>query len=392
MKYVVIIGDGMADFPLEEIGGKTPLMCSKKPYMDMMARRGLCGKVVTVPDGYPPQSDVACMSLFGYDPRIYYTGRAPIELYGMGLEMEDSDVAYRCNLVYIENGKMVDYSGGHVSNEEARELIEALNQGIGKDEVKFYFGLGYRNIMVWKDGNDSPKTFPPHDIQGKEISQFLPEGEGSDFLKDLMKKANEVLIEHRVNELRGKKGLNPVNSIWLWGQGRKANLEPFQSKFGLKGATVCAVNLIKGISRLGGLFTPEVEGATGYLDTDYLAKGKKAIELLDEFDLVYVHVEAPDEASHEGKIEEKIRAIESIDEKIVGPIYEKWGKSARFLITTDHFTPIRLRTHYGSPTPFVIYQYGMDFDNQISGYDESIKGETVSAQSLLSLFFGKMNP
>lgn len=389
MKYVVIIGDGMADFPLEERGGKTPLMCSRKPYMDMMAKKGICGKVITIPNGFPPGSDIACMSLFGYDPQIYYTGRAPIELYGMGLEMSEDDVAYRCNLVYIENGVMADYSGGHVSNEEAKELIEALNTHIGEEGVIFYLGLGYRNIMVWQNGKDSPKTVPPHDIQGKEINPFLPEGEGSDFLIEVMNRASKILKGHWVNRLRSVRGLKPVNSIWLWGQGKRARFESFESKFGLKGATVCAVNLIKGISRLGGLFTPYVHGATGYLDTDYYAKGKKAIELLSEFDVVYVHVEAPDEASHEGKIDEKIRAIESIDEKIVGQIYEAYSKDTRFLITTDHFTPIKLRTHYASPTPFVIYEDGMENDNPHSGYDETIEGQTLTAEDLLSVFFRK---
>ncbi|MCX7857518.1 MAG: cofactor-independent phosphoglycerate mutase [Deltaproteobacteria bacterium] len=396
MKFLVLIGDGMGDFPLKELDGKTPLMVAKKPYMDMMASRGVCGKVITVPEGYPPGSDIACMSLFGYDPKKYYTGRAPIEFYGMGHEMGKDDVAFRCNLVYLDkkNNKwlMGDYSGGHISKEEAISLISSLNEGIKEESVSFFPGLGYRNIMLWKNGKWMIESVPPHDIQGQEIEGYLPKGEGSNFLIEIMEKAKKILSEHKVNIERRKKGLIPANAIWLWGQGKKADFLPFKERFGLSGATVCAVDLIKGISRLAGFFTPHVEGATGYLDTDYSAKAKKAIELLSDFDVVYIHVEAPDEASHEGKIDEKIKAIENIDSKILGPIYEQKKGELRFLIVTDHFTPISLKTHYASPTPFVIFDERMGNTSSISKYDENLSETIYSPDDLLYKFFTKDIP
>lgn len=396
MKYLVLIGDGMGDFPLNELGGKTPLMVAKKPYMDMMARKGFCGKVITVPEGYPPSSDIACMSLFGYDPQRYYTGRAPIEFYGMGHEMDEEDVAFRCNLVYItendDHSIMGDYSGGHVSKEEAIALISSLNEHIGDDSIAFFPGLGYRNIMLWKNGKWMIKTTPPHDIQGKEIKEFLPKGDGSSFLIELMERAKEILSQHEVNRERIKKGLPPANCIWLWGQGRRAKFIPFKEKFNLSGATVCAVDLIKGISRLAGFFTPYVEGATGYVDTDFRGKAKKAIELLSDFDVVYIHVEAPDEASHEGKMEEKIKAIENIDSKILGPIYEEKGDEIRFLIVTDHLTPITLKTHYAAPTPFVIFDKRMNYENLNLIYSEMLSERVYNAEELLRIFFSKDLP
>jgi 2,3-bisphosphoglycerate-independent phosphoglycerate mutase len=393
MKYLILIGDGMGDFPLEELGGKTPLMVARKPYMDMMAKRGFCGKVVTVPQGYPPGSDIACMSLFGYDPKKYYTGRAPIEFYGMGHEMEKDDVAFRCNLVYLEGDEdnlvMGDYSGGHISKEEASTLMSSLNESIGDGRILFFPGLGYRNIMIWKNGEWRMESTPPHDIQGKRISGFLPKGEGSSFLVRIMDRAREVLSQHEINKERLRRGLRPANSIWLWGQGKRADFVPFSEKFNLSGATVCAVDLVKGISRLAGLFTPYVEGATGYLDTNFGAKAKKAIELLSLFDVVYVHVEAPDEASHEGKIEEKIRSIERIDSEILGPIYEEKGDELRFLIVTDHLTPISIRTHYAQPTPFVIYDKKMGYENENVTYNEFLSDRVYEPEHLLSILFSK---
>lgn len=396
MKYLILIGDGMGDFPQKELGGKTPLSVAKKPYMDMMAKHGIVGKVVTVPDGFPPGSDIACMSLFGYDPRKFYTGRAPIEFYGMGHEMDKNDVAFRCNLVYLvcEEDRVImgDYSGGQISKAEAIALISTLNEKLKDEEITFFPGLGYRNIMLWKNGKWRMKTFPPHDIQGKEILNFLPEGDGSAFLIRIMENARKILTEHEINRERVKKGLLPANSIWLWGQGKKAEFTKFSEKFNLSGATVCAVDLIKGISRLAGLFTPHVEGATGYIDTDFGAKARKAIELLGEVDVVYVHVEAPDEASHQGNLEEKIRMIENIDSKILGPIYEEMGDEIRFLIVTDHYTPIHLKTHYAHPTPFVIFDKTMKYENSEGIYSEMVAGPVYTAEELLSIFFSKNKP
>ncbi|MCX8110739.1 MAG: cofactor-independent phosphoglycerate mutase [Syntrophorhabdaceae bacterium] len=390
MKYVVIIGDGMADFPIEKLQGKTPLMVAKKPYMDMMAREGICGNVKTIPDGFPPGSDVAGMSLFGYDPARYYTGRAPIEAYGMGIEMGETDVAFRCNMVNIGSSGgeaiMEDYSGGQVSTEEAKIFIELLNKNIGGKEFEFFPGVGYRHIMIWRDGKWEMTTTPPHDITKKPIAGYLPNGDGADRLIELMELSKGLFKDHHVNIKRKASNKLPVNSVWLWGQGKKASFPLFYDRFRLKGATVAAVDLIKGISSLAGFDRPFVKGATGYIDTDYRAKAKKAIELLDDYDIVYIHVEAPDEASHSGNLEEKIGAIENIDSKIVGPLYEAMSRDTRFMIVTDHATPISLKTHYACPVPFAIYDKGRPRKGCASGFSEAIEGDILDGEGLVRLF------
>ncbi len=390
MKYVVIIGDGMADFPLHELGGKTPLMVAKKPYMDMMAREGFCGKVLTIPEGFPPGSDVACMSIFGYNPSHYYTGRAPIEAYGMGIELGEEDVAYRCNLVYLkflhDKTLMGDYSGGHITTEEARILIEDLNKGIGNNKFSFFPGISYRHIMVWKGGKWEMSTTPPHDITEKEILPYLPAGQGADTIISLMNDAQRMLTEHPLNKKRVGNGKIPANSIWLWGQGKKSHFPSFKDKYNVKGATVTAVDLVKGISSLIGFDTPLVEGATGYIDTDYRAKAEKALELLKDHDIVYIHIEAPDEASHNGSIEEKIKAIESIDRDVVGKIFDKVGDIVQFLIVTDHATPISLKTHYACPVPFVVFSKNNTQNGCHSGYDERAGDKVYNGEELVELF------
>jgi 2,3-bisphosphoglycerate-independent phosphoglycerate mutase len=387
MKYVVIIGDGMADFPIDELGGRTPLMVAHKPYMDMMAREGFCGKVVTIPDGFPSGSDVACMSIFGYSPTKYYTGRAPIEASGMGISMRDGDVAFRCNLVYLDvhpdKTLMGDYSGGHITTEEARLLMEDLSRQLGSEEFAFFAGISYRHIMLWKDGVWEMSSTPPHDITGKEILGYLPSGKGADKLISLMMDSRRILETHQVNRKRERAGKYPANSIWLWGQGKRASFPLFKNRYHLEGAAVTAVDLVKGISSQVGFDSPFVEGATGYLDTDYGAKARKTLELLESHDIVYVHVEAPDEASHEGNVKEKITAIERIDRDVVGMIFESVGAGVRFLIVTDHATPISLKTHYAMPVPFVIYEKGVVGNGCQSGYDERAGDRLFDGEALV---------
>jgi 2,3-bisphosphoglycerate-independent phosphoglycerate mutase len=389
VKYLVVIGDGMADFPIDELGGKTPLMAAHKPNMDRCAREGFCGQVITVPPGFPPGSDVAGMSLFGYDPAECYTGRAPIEAYAMGVDLEASDVAFRCNLVYLDvRGPKVlmgDYCADHITTEEAKRLVEDFASAAGGDEFRFFPGVSYRHIMRWKNGIADMVTTPPHDITEKEVIDYLPQGKGADRLIRLMSDSQIFLKDHPVNRKRIDRGLLPANSIWLWGQGKKPHFPTFKEKFGVTGAVVAAVDLIKGIGALAGFATPVVEGATGYLDTDYSAKARCAIELLDRHDVVYIHVEAPDEASHEGKLHEKIRAIENIDEKVVGYLLEHVGLNTRIMIVTDHATPLTMRTHYACPVPFAIFQKSRNL-GQDGTYDEKNTGQVLSGEQLITLF------
>lgn len=388
MKYIVVIGDGMADFPLDELGGKTPLMAAHKPIMDKMAREGVCGKVVTVPNGFSPGSDVATMSIFGYDPAKYYTGRAPIEAAGMGIEMGEDDVAFRCNLVHLAEmaGKTImgDYSGGHITTEEARILIESLNKKIGGGSFRFFPGMSYRHIMIWKGGKWQMHTTPPHDISGKSIETHLPAGDGADAALDLMHKSWNILGEHRLNEDRVNAGKLPANSIWLWGQGKKTRMPAFKDRFHINGATVAAVDLVKGVSRLAGFDAPYVAGATGYLDTDYHAKAEKALELLGKYDIVYIHVEAPDEASHNGNVREKIRAIERIDAEVLVPLIERSAQDTRLLIVTDHATPISLKTHYAVEVPFAIYDKNRKSVGCLTGYNELTGEKIVSGEEMIT--------
>jgi 2,3-bisphosphoglycerate-independent phosphoglycerate mutase len=390
VKYVVIIGDGMADFPIDELGGKTPLMEARKPSMDFMARNGFCGNVLTIPQGFPPGSDVACMSIFGYDPAKYYTGRAPIEAAGIGITMDDADVAFRCNLVFLEARLprviMGDYSGGHITTDESTEIVRDLQSAIGSDEFRFFPGVSYRHIMLWKDGKEAMLTTPPHDITDKEVIDYLPKGEGAGMLVKLMSDSQLFLKEHPVNKRREEKGLVPANSIWLWGQGKKPYFPHFSEKYKVNGGVVTAVDLIRGIGALIGFETPRVPGATGYLDTDYGAKARAALELLGRHDIVYIHIEAPDEASHNGSLKEKVRAIEQIDEKVVQYLLENTGPDVRFLLTTDHATPISLRTHYACPVPFVIYQKNRHDASGGRTYQENAVETVMSGEEMIKFF------
>ncbi len=389
MKYMVIIGDGMADFELPELGGRTPLMVARKPHIDRISHEGFCGQVMTVPPGHLPGSDVACMSLFGYDPAKYYTGRAPIEAYGMGIALEEGDVAFRCNLVRLDvRGPKVfmgDYSAGQITSEEARVLISDFGNAVGGKEFRFYPGVGYRHLMVWKGGLADMATTPPHDILEKEVIDHMPAGAGSQPIIKLMSDSQIFLNAHRVNRDRIGRGASAANSIWLWGQGRKPSFPAFREKYGVEGAVVAAVDLIKGIGALAGFETPRVEGATGYLDTDYAAKARCGLELLDRHDIVYVHVEAPDEASHAGSLPEKIRAIEQIDEKVVGYLLERIGSDVRLLIATDHATPLSMRTHYACPVPFAVFQKGQRLGPG-GAYDERNGGRVFTGEQMVTFF------
>lgn len=361
MKYVVLLGDGMADEPMQELNGQTPLEVADTPNMDRLAQGGALGMAQTIPEGFPPGSDVANLSVFGYDPAVCYSGRSPLEAASMGVELGPDDIAFRLNLVTIgsRNGEryMDDFSAGHIGSEEARQIIVTLQQQLGDDAFSFYPGVSYRHLMVWHGGRDQLTFTPPHDITGQAIAEFLPQGEGAEILRELAARAEALLEDHPVNAARIAGGHKAANAIWLWGHGRAPQMETLQQKYAISGAVISAVDLIKGIGVYAGLDVINVPGATGYLDTDYKAKGRYALESLKDRDYVYVHVEAPDEASHSGDLTEKIRAIESFDRLVVGTVLE--GLPAlgdyRVLVLPDHPTPVEKMTHTGDAVPFVLY-------------------------------------
>ena len=385
MKYVIIVGDGMADYPVEGLGGKTPLMVARTPYMDRMANQGEVGLVRTVPDGFNPGSEIANLSIFGYDPVRYYTGRGPLEAASLRVNLSANDIAFRCNLVTLKfRGSeilMEDFSAGHITDEEASKIIADLNNEMGTSGIQFHAGVSYRHLMVLKNGAakfsglEKLELTPPHDIIGKEISPFLPQTEAP--VLTLMKESQRVLKNHPVNQARETKGLLPANSIWLWGQGHSPQMVTMKERFGMDGYVISAVHLIKGIGMLAGLEVLEVPGATGYFDTNYDGKARYALRGLREKDFVYVHVEAPDEAGHMGDLQLKIDAIEAFDEKIVGAILEgmKEFKRYKILVLPDHPTPLSVRTHTADPVPYVICSnekspisaHGTTFDEASAG-------------------------
>ena len=362
-KFVVLCGDGMADYPVTELGGKTPLQAANTPHLDRMAQQGTLGLVRTVPPGMPPGSDVANLSIFGYDPALHFTGRAPLEAAAMGVPLSPQDVAFRCNLVTLgaRNGRayMDDFSAGHIPTEESRELIKKIGETLGSEKFQFYPGVSYRHLLVWRQGERglTVKTTPPHDISGKEIAEFLPRGTGQEEILALMEKAKGFLPDSPVNQRRRQEGKKPANAIWLWGQGKAPALLPMTERFGLRGSVISAVDLMKGIGFYAGLEIIHVPGATGYLDTNYAGKAESALREVSRKDFVYVHLEAPDEASHNGNLKDKIRAIEDFDQKIVGPILRGLEPfpDFRVLALPDHPTPIVLKTHSSEPVPFVIF-------------------------------------
>ncbi len=366
MKYLLVLGDGMADYPIEEIGNKTPLEVANKPNMDYLAKNGKIGMVKTVPNGYKPGSDVANLGALGYDATKCYTGRSPLEALSIGIKMEDDDIALRTNLVTLSNDKdyenktMIDYSSGEITTPESRELMKYINEKLGTDKYVFYGGVSYRHCLIIK--HDAPEDMaltPPHDITGKKVTTYLPKGHLNADLLSLMKRSYDLLMEHPINKSRIARGLNPANSIWFWGQGTKPAIENFYERYGKTGSMVSAVDLLKGIAIGAGMKSVDVEGATGNLDTNFDGKAQAAINLFKEGrDFVFIHLEAPDECGHHGDLKGKIKAIELIDEKILGPVYnylKDSGEDFAVLVMPDHRTPIALLTHSSEPVPFVMY-------------------------------------
>lgn len=402
MKYIVIVPDGAADYPLEELGGLTPLQAARTPNMDWLACHGLTGSVKNIPQGFSPGSDVANLSILGYDPKVYYTGRAPLEAVSMGLNLSKNDVAYRCNLVtlkVLDKNKifMEDYSAGHISSEEAKILIEEIDRKLGSDNLRFYPGVSYRHIMLWKDGSDEVECTPPHDITGKEISMYLPIGKNSKFLKDLIFKSMDILKDHQINKKRVSEGKRPANSIWLWGQGRTPMLPKFQEKYGISGALISAVDLTKGLGILAGFHIINVPGATGWIDTNYEGKVDYALNALERVDFVYIHIEAPDEAGHQGDYKLKIKAIEDIDSIVIKKILDEAPrkfKEFKILLLPDHPTPIKLRTHTDEPVPFVIYDSNRTEKKNREFSEEILKSPDIQIEDgykLMNLFiFGNV--
>ena len=360
-KYAIIVPDGAADEPLNELGKKTVLEVAQTPNMDKISTQGRLGLVRTVPAGFEPGSDIAQMSLLGYNPLTFYTGRAPIEAVARNIKLSPNDWVFRCNLVTICDGKMEDHSAGHISTEEAGKLIKDLNEQLGDEKFRFYPGVSYRHLLVFKDADFDVKTYPPHDYIGTAIEKILPRGKGAEMLIDLIARSQQLFINHDINKVKKDLGENQVSSIWLWGQGKKARMESFKKRFGINGAAITAVDLVKGLSMLIGFDLINVPGATGFVDTNYQGKASAAIKALDKYDLVFIHIEAPDEASHNGSIEMKKKAIEQIDKYIVGPVlealqgYESW----RILVLPDHPTPVSSRAHSPEPVPFAMAGTGV---------------------------------
>ncbi|BAF59779.1 MAG: cofactor-independent phosphoglycerate mutase [Pelotomaculum sp.] len=386
MKYVILLGDGMADEKIAELDGKTPLQYASTPNMDRLAAGGETGMVHTVPDGFPPGSDVANLSVMGYNPREYYTGRSPLEAVSMGVELSDDDVAFRCNLVTLseeevyENKIMVDYSSDEITTSESHELIREVANRLGSKELRFYPGFGFRHLLVWKTGPVGGKLTPPHDISGRTIAPYLPKGEGSDTLKRLMKESNRFLPEHPVNQKRVRAGLRPATSIWFWGQGKKPSIPKFYDKYGVTGSVISAVDLIKGIGICAGFDIVKVEGVTGTIHTNFRGKVQAALEELKKGkDLVYIHVEAPDAASHRGETVTKVKAIEMVD-NMLGQLLNKLDEFGMYkiMLLPDHPTPLSTKTHSNSPVPFVIYAKGRK-NKSAASFDE----ETAAKSGLV---------
>ena len=370
MKYIIFLCDGMADYPVDSLDGKTPLSVANNPNMDELCKKGELGLVKTVAEHLSPGSDVANLSVMGYDPDIYYTGRSPLEALSIGVNLRDSDVTFRANVVTLSDEEnyadktMVDYSSGEITTHEAHELINYLKENMSFDHIDLYGGTSYRHLVVWDGGSTNVTLTPPHDISDKKVTEYLPKGEGADILLEMMKKSHELLKNHPVNLDRIKRGLNPANSLWIWGEGTKPMLSTFAEKFGTSGTMISAVDLLKGIGNGTKMDVLEVEGATGNIDTNFDGKAAAAIKAFENgTDFVYIHMEAPDECGHHGDAQGKIRSIELIDEKVIKPVVDflkSCGEDFRVLITPDHPTPIALKTHVRDAIPFVIYDSRKD--------------------------------
>jgi 2,3-bisphosphoglycerate-independent phosphoglycerate mutase len=365
VKYIVILGDGMSDYPVPELGNKTPLQVAKKPNIDRLAQYGQLGLVKTVPETLPPGSDVANLSVLGYEPEKYYTGRSPLEAASIGIDLRDTDVTFRTNLVTLseaeryEDRVMVDYSSDEISTEEAHQLLDTIQAHFNNELYTYYKGISYRHCLLWEKGSLDLDLTPPHDILGKRVADYLPSGKDSLPLLKMMKESQRLLENHPVNLKRKEKGLRPANSIWIWGEGKKPALDPFKNKYGLSGAVISAVDLIKGLGILAGMDSIDVKGATGNIDTNYLGKAQAALDALSQGkDFVFVHIEAPDECGHRYEIDNKVKSIELIDELVVASlikgleVYEDY----KILVLPDHPTPLSLRTHTRDPVPYILYQ------------------------------------
>lgn len=383
MKYIVILGDGMADYPVEAFNGKTILEVADKPTIDYMCAHGELGMVKTVQDGMKPGSDVANLSVMGYDTKKCYSGRSPLEAASIGVQMKDNDVTFRTNLVTLsdeenyEDKTMLDYSAGEITTEEAAELINAIAAELNTDVIKFYPGISYRHLCVWEGGSTNVSLTPPHDISDKKITEHLPKGDGAEKFLEMMKKSEKILREHPVNKARIAAGKNPATSIWPWGEGTKPQLDNFEEKFGLKGSVISAVDLIKGIAKCAGMNSIDVEGATGNCETNWEGKAQAALDaILGESDFVYVHMEAPDEMGHQGLPDKKKLAVETIDKKVVKFLkdeLEKRGIDYKMMILPDHPTPISLKTHVSDPVPYIIYDSTKDIDTKLTYTEENGK-------------------
>ena len=387
MKYVVVLYDGMADYPVPALDGKTPMMCAKKPNMDYLAQRAEVGLIRTVAPGLKPGSDVANMSVMGFDPMKFYTGRSPLEAASIGIDMKPTDVSLRTNLVTLseddkpyEEKTIVDYCADDISTEEAEVLIKYIDEKLGTDEFKFYPGVSYRHCLIWKNGTtDLGKMTPPHDITGKVITEYLSDSENAKPLIDMIKKSYDLLKDHPINIARKKAGKGPANSIWLWGEGTRPAFDSFEDVYGIKGGVVSAVDLIKGLGQCAKMDVAEVEGATGYIDTNFEGKAKAALDLLKKgHDLVYIHFEAPDECGHRNEPENKVRAIELIDERVLPILFEglKEYDDYKILILPDHPTPIVTRTHASDPVPYLIYHKNDEKDSKVQSINEETAKET----------------
>lgn len=387
MKYLVLLGDGMADYSVPELGGKTPLQVAEKPHMDRLAAEGLFGRVKTVPPGLSPGSDVANLSVLGYDPEKYYTGRSPLEAVGRGIELAPEDVTFRCNLVTLSNEPryedktMVDYSAGEISTEEASLLIKDLAARFNTAARTFYSGVSYRHLLVWRNGPLQVELTPPHDISDRVIGTYLPKGEDAGALLALMRESQKILDTHPVNKKRIANNLPPANSVWFWGQGTKPQLSGFCEKYPIrKGAVISAVDLAKGLGICAGLHVIEVPGATGNIHTNFIGKAEAALEAFRSgYDFIFLHIEAADEAGHQGEIDHKIKAIEKIDTQVLGRILKELpGISPEFkiLLLPDHATPLSVRTHVSDPVPFAVYGSGVTPDGQANSFDEESAART----------------
>lgn len=401
MKYVVILGDGMADEPIESLGNKTILQAADTPFLDMLSKKSEIGMVHTVPDGMAPGSDTANLSVLGYDPKIYYSGRSPLEALSIGVPMTDTDIALRCNIVTIseeegipyEEQTIIDHSSSEISTEDCGILLEAVRKELENDIFKFYLGTSYRHCTIWHNGS-VVKLTPPHDVLGQKVGPNLPETES---LREMMKKSYEILKNHPLNIERKKKGLNPANSCWFWGAGTKPALSSFEEKTGKKGVMISAVDLLKGIAVGAGMDNIIVPGADGTLNTNYEGKANAAIKALTEdgYDFAYIHVEAPDEMGHQGSVERKIKAVENLDGRVIKTVVEglkKSGEPFRVIVTPDHPTPIRLRTHVAKPVPYLLYDSTEELDrtwNYNEAEAEASKNYVANGHQLIDKLFEK---